>query len=150
MEPKDKCPKDLSYYGGTKGTLPPCGDLASPYVPMLEPLPDRYSPTDALNNGTLFPALNLPFHLKINAVNAVNTPLNELQALEFVISELGLYLDTHPEDEEAFYVYRQYVELEQKARNAYVAKHGPLYQTESAKSDSYTWINDPWPWHSKD
>jgi spore coat protein JB len=145
-----QCRKDTSYYGGTQGSLPPCGDLASPYVPMLEPLPERYSYTDALNNGTLFPALNLPFHLKVNAANVVNTPLNELQALEFVIAELGLYLDTHSDDEEAFYVYKKYVELEKKARDAYVRNKGPLFQTESAQHDSFAWVRDPWPWHLKD
>lgn len=150
MKFEEKCPIDRSYFGGTKGTLPPCGDLATPYVPMMEPLPERYSYTDALNSGTLFPALNLPFHLKINASNVIKTPLNELQALEFVVTELGLYLDTHPNDEEAFYVYKQYVELEKEARKAFVDANGPLYQTDSARDESYSWAQDPWPWHVKE
>lgn len=150
MKFEDKCPIDRSYFGGTQGTLPTCGVLASPYVPMMEPLPERYSYTDALNSGTLFPALNLPFHLKINAADVIKTPLNELQALEFVVTELGLYLDTHPDDEEAFYVYKQYVELEKDARKAYVDNKGPLFQTDSARSSTYTWANDPWPWNQKD
>lgn len=150
MNIDDKCPVDRSFYGGTTGILPPCGELATPYVPMMEPLPERYSYTDALNNGTLFPALNLPFYLKINGENVVHTPLNELQALEFVVGELGLYLDTHPDDEEAFYVYKQYVELEKDARKAYVSNKGPLFQTESVLNDSFTWVQGPWPWHLKD
>lgn len=150
MKCNSNCRKDTSYYGGTQGSLPPCGDLASPYVPELSPLPDRYSHVEALNNGTLFPALNLPFHLKVNADNVVNTPLNELQALEFVVTELGLYLDTHPDDEEAFYVYKQYVELEKNARQAFVENNGPLFQSDSAQDGHYTWIQDPWPWHGKD
>lgn len=145
-----KCPSDRSFYGGIQGVLPPCGDLATPYVPMMEPLPDRYSYTEALNSGTLFPALNLPFHLMVDANDVVKTPLNELQALEFVVAELGLYLDTHPDDEEAFYVYKQYVELEKDARKAYVANKGPLFQLDSAQSETYTWVKEPWPWHVKD
>lgn len=142
------CPIDRSYYGGTKGTLPSCGDLASPYVPALEPLPERYSYTEALNNGTLFPALNLPFHLKVNGTNVVSTPLNELQALCFVITELSLYLDTHPHDEEAFYVFKQYVQLEKEARANYVANYGPLQQKDIAMSDKYsTWTEQSWPWN---
>ncbi len=150
MKFEEKCPIDRSFFGGTKGTLPPCGDLATPYVPMMEPLPERYSYTDALNSGTLFPALNLPFHLKINANNVVKTPLNELQALEFVVTELGLYLDTHPNDEEAFYVFKQYVELEKEARKAFTEANGPLFQTDAARSETYTWAQDPWPWHVKE
>lgn len=146
------CRKDTSYYGGTQGKLPPCGDLASPYVPSLEPVPERYSYVDAFNNGTLFPSLNLPFHLKVNADHAVNTPLNELQALSFVILELGLYLDTHPNDDEAFYLYQKYVELEEETRKKLERKgHSyQFYQKESAEEDSYTWVSDPWPWNKNE
>ncbi len=150
MKFEEKCPVDRSYFGGTKGTLPPCGDLATPYVPAMEPLPERYSYTEALNSGTLFPALNLPFHLMVNAKNVVKDAMNELQALEFVVTELGLYLDTHPDDEEAFYVYKQYVELEKDARRAYVEKHHPIYQTESTMCDDYAWAKEDFPWHKHD
>ncbi len=150
MANQASCRRDPSTFGGTQGTLPPCGDLATPYVPEMELMPDRFSTADALNNGTLFPSLNLPFHLKVNGNNVVNTPLSELQALEFVVTELGLYLDMHPADQEAFDVYKQYVALEQQAREAYVAANGPLLQTDSVKNSSFTWIQDPWPWHIKD
>ena len=85
----------------SRGTLPACAPLAVPYVPFQQMAPKRYSQNDALSNGTLFPGLNLPFHLKIDAPNAVTGPLGELQALEFVLLELGLYLDTHQNDSEA-------------------------------------------------
>ena len=150
MNKQVQCRVDNSVFGGTQGMLPPCGDLATPYVPAQEPTPDRYSHADALNQGTLFPSLNLPFHLSVNGRNVVNTPLNELQALEFVVKELGLYLDTHPDDEEAFYVFKHYVALEEAARNALIPEHGPFFQSEAAKSDTYSWIQDPWPWNLKD
>ena len=71
----------------TCGTLPECAPLAVPYVPFQQTGSRRYSQQDALNNGTLFPGLNLPFHLKVDARNVVNGPLAELQALEFVVSQ---------------------------------------------------------------
>ena len=84
------------------GTLPSCAGLAVPYVPFQQDAPQKYSQSEALSNGTLFPGLNLPFHLAVDGSALPATPLAELQALEFVILELGLYLDTHKDDTEAF------------------------------------------------
>ena len=132
----------------TCGLMPDCAPLAVPYVPFQQTGSKRYSQQDALNNGTLFPGLNLPFHLKADAKNAVNGPLAELQALEFVLVELGLYLDTHQGDEEAFALYRQYAALEREAREKYEATYGPLLQSSTANSKSWgAWLSDPWPWN---
>jgi len=130
----------------SSGTMPSCAPLAVPYVPFQQTGANRYNHTDALNNGTLYPSLNLPFHLKVDAVNLPSNPLTELQALEFVILELGLYLDTHPNDGEAFELFRQYVGMEREARRQYTAANGPLFKTEAAADKTYTWLKDPWPW----
>ena len=128
------------------GTLPPCAPLAVPYVPFQQNSPAKYSREDALSHGTLFPGLNLPFHLKAEAVKVANTPLCELQALEFVIHELGLYLDTHRDDAEAFAMFQQYVALEKEGRKRYEAMYGPLTMDAAAAQDKYVWYQDPWPW----
>ena len=72
-----------------------------PYVPFQQNNPQKYAQSEALSNGTLFPGLNLPFHLAVDGSSLPATPLAELQALEFVILELGIYLDTHKDDAEA-------------------------------------------------
>ena len=129
------------------GTLPECAPLAVPYVPFQQTGSKRYEPNDALSNGTLFPGLNLPFHLKVDAPNAVSGPLGELQALEFVLLELGLYLDTHQADEEAFALFQQYAALEKAGREKYEAMCGPITMAATANHKSYScWINNPWPW----
>lgn len=130
-----------------QGTLPDCAPLAVPYVPFQQTSPKRYSQEDALSNGTLFPGLNLPFHLKPNAPNLPAGPLAELQALEFVLEELGLYLDTHQDDSEAFALYQQYAALEKSGREKYEAMYGPLCKTSVASQKSFhAWLRDPWPW----
>lgn len=128
------------------GTLPSCAPLAVPYVPFQQKDPNKYDKTEALSNGTLFPGLNLPFHLKPEAVTVGNTPLTELQALQFVVHELGLYLDTHPDDTEAFTLFREYVALEREGKKRYEELYGPLTLTAAASSDCFSWLNDPWPW----
>ena len=75
-------------------------------------------------------------------------PLAELQALEFVLVELALYLDTHPDDAEAFALYQQYADMERQARSAYEAVNGPLTLAAAAQGDSWSaWLKGPWPWH---
>ena len=132
-----------------KGQLPGCAPLANPYVPGQE-WGQRYCRADALAQGTLFPELNLPFHLAVQGNAVPKTPLSELQALCFVINELGLYLDTHPEDTEAFQLYQRYAELEKEGRKRYEAQFGPLTQKATAADSRYSWVDNPWPWSGKE
>ena len=75
--------------GTTEGRLPgSCAPLAFPYVPVQCDNPARYSQQDALQAGTLFPGLNLPFHADMETrFPAANTALSELMALDFAIDE---------------------------------------------------------------
>ena len=98
------------------GTLPSCAGLAVPYVPFQQNNPQKYAQSEALSNGTLFPGLNLPFHLAVDGSSLPATPLAELQALEFVILELGIYLDTHKDDAEAFAMFKQFSAMEKAAK----------------------------------
>lgn len=132
------------------GTMPSCAPLAVPYVPFQQEGSRKYSQNEALSQGTLFPGLNLPFQAKPKAVNAVKGPLNELQALEFVLQELVLYLDTHPDDREAFALFQQYAELEKEYRQRYQAQFGPLTANAAASKSRFTWGKDPWPWNYMD
>ena len=135
-----KCP-------GQYGTMPSCAPLAAGYVPVQQTGSPRYSQGEALSSGTLYPGLNLPFHLKVQGSTVPESALSELQALEFVILELGTYLDTHPDDGEAFALFKQYVEMDQSARAAYEKANGPLTRKGAAQDGSYTWLRDPWPWN---
>lgn len=129
------------------GTMPSCAPLAVPYVPFQQTGSKKYNQAEALNNGTLFPGLNLPFKAKVRANDVVNGPLAELQALEFVLVELGLYLDTHQDDKEAFALFQKYAAMEKEGRERYEAKHGPLTQAATASGECFNWLADPWPWN---
>ena len=131
----------------SNGTLPSCAGLAVPYVPFQQDGSQKYAQSDALSNGTLFPGLNLPFHLKVDGSSVPTTPLSERQALEFVVLELSIYLDTHKDDTEAFQLFQQYSALEKAARAAYEAQFGPITKESAATGDSYRWLSDPWPWN---
>ena len=93
-----------------QGRLPAMAPLANPYVPFQLENPPKYEAKKALTRGTLFPGLDLPFLGMVNKENLPATTLAELQALDFAIVELALYLDTHREDMEALELYRKYQE----------------------------------------
>ena len=119
--------------------------LANPYVPFQLENPPQYEAKKALTRGTLFPGLDLPFLGVVNQDSLPATTLAELQALDFAIVELALYLDTHREDQGALEVYRKYQELYDRCREVYEKKYGPLNHI-SARDGGYTWLDDPWPW----
>ena len=146
--------EDKPSQGGTSacgtgnGTLPgACAPLAFPYVPMQENNPVRFSRMEALQTGTLFPGLDLPFKAAIQArTKLANTALVELMALDFAIDELGLYLTTHSKDQEALQLYWSYINLAKEGREKYQKKYGPLLQTDLTPDQGYAWLKDPWPW----
>lgn len=129
-----------------KGSQPACAPLAVPFVPMQQSAEPAYSAGKALVRGTLFPGLDLPFMGMVNNTELADTPLGELMALDFVIKELQLYLDTHADDTEAFDTLQQYIKLFETGRAAYVRKYGPITIYDTVLSKTYDWINDPWPW----
>lgn len=132
---------------GRGSLLGGCAPLAFPYIPMQDSNPVRYSRMEALETGTLFPGLNLPFKAAIQAkTKMANTALAELMALDFAIDELGLYLTTHAQDQEVLQLYWSYVKLGKEGREKYQKMYGPLLQTDLTPEDGYAWLKDPWPW----
>ena len=131
----------------SNGTMPSCAGLAVPYVPFQQNNPQKYAQSEALSSGTLFPGLNLPFHLAVEGSSLPATPLAELQALEFVVLELNLYLDTHKDDAEAFALFKQFSAMEKAAKAAYESKYGPVMAQSAAAGESFQWLADPWPWN---
>ena len=134
--------------GAAEGRLPgACAQLAYPFVPRQSDNPPRFSNAEALQTGTLFPGLNLPFKAAIQARTKMeNTALVELMAVDFAVDELGLYLTTHPNDQEAVELYWAYVRLAKEGREKYQKKYGPLLQTDLTPEDGFAWLKDPWPW----
>lgn len=130
------------------GTLPgSCAPMVFPYIAMQENHPAVYDHKEAFENGTLFPGLNLPFFRHLKSKFKCNDPaLCELMAMDFALSELGLYLDTHPDDKDAFAMFQNYASQYKTARTAYEKANGPLTQLSAANGDTYQWLHDPWPW----
>lgn len=131
---------------GWEGRLPASAPLANPFVPFQLENPPKYEARQGMVRGTLFPGLDLPFMGMINEKELPVTPLSELQVLDFAIQELALYLDTHRDDREALELYRGYQQMYQRCREEYRKSHGPMNHMHPSESETYDWLDDPWPW----
>ena len=129
-----------------QGTLPCCAPLATPYVPFQENQAEMYQPAAGFIKGTIYPGLDLPFMGMTNQKEKSKTTLHTLQSYNFAISELGLYLDTHQDDQDTVDLYNQYVEQFAKVLQQYEREHGSTTQMGAALTGKYEWLNDPWPW----
>lgn len=133
-------------HNGNEGRLPAMAPLANPYVPFQLNNPPKYEPRKALVRGTVFPGLDLPFMGMVNQNEQKVTPKTELQAMNFMIQELALYLDTHPQDMEALELYQKYQKLYHDGAMEFARDCGPLNHGQPTQGDKYRWSCDPWPW----
>ncbi|MBW8349111.1 spore coat protein CotJB [Bacillus sp. IITD106] len=73
--------------------------------------------------------------------------MQELQEVDFVIVELALYLDTHPNDQEAIQQYNAYVQMKNNVKNQFEKEFGALTSFGSSYSKyPWDWKEAPWPW----
>ncbi|WMJ80172.1 spore coat protein CotJB [Clostridium sp. MB40-C1] len=71
--------------------------------------------------------------------------LKQITALNFVVEDLGLYLNTHPMDQQALAKYNLYVMQYKALKQNYELCHGMLSQNGQSPYP-WQWINEPWPW----
>ena len=72
--------------------------------------------------------------------------LREIQAHDFKLYDLQLFLDTHPFDEEALCMYQNLVNDVDELKEEYEEKYGPLTANAAAGDCEWKWIKNPWPW----
>ena len=70
--------------------------------------------------------------------------IEQIRSLEFAITELALYLDTHPTDEKALCLHRKYCKECKECKDKYQKVFGPL--TIQYPCNKWRWIEEPWPW----
>ena len=70
--------------------------------------------------------------------------LQNIKCLNFAIIELGLYLDTHPDDEKALCLHRKYCKDYRELTDKYQKVYGPL--TIQFPCNKWRWLEEPWPW----
>ena len=70
--------------------------------------------------------------------------LEEIKSYRFAIIELGLYLDTHENDEKALCLHRKYAKELKELLDKYQKVYGSL--TINYPCNKWRWLEEPWPW----
>ena len=78
--------------------------------------------------------------------------LNYITEVSFVVYETLLFLDTHPDCEEALEHFRIFNEKRNFALEEYARLFGPLTVStvNPEEGRSWKWVNEPWPWEGGD
>ena len=77
----------------------------------------------------------------------MNDVMTQVYQYGFAVSDILLYLDTHPEDQEALTYYKNMREARDAAVSAYEDQYGPLTIDGVKDCAAYwVWVNGPWPW----
>ncbi|WP_010631640.1 spore coat protein CotJB [Sporolactobacillus vineae] len=76
-----------------------------------------------------------------------DTDLKAIQAIDFTLVELTLYLDTHPNDLNALKQFNSTAQKSAELHEAFERRYGPLRQFgQSFSAYPWQWIETPWPW----
>ena len=137
--------------------------LAMASVPKQEWC-EPYDCQTALEEGTLFSCLNLPFfkapaekckcstsdsHTEISQQNREEM-MSQLTAVSFALNDLTLYLDTHPDCREGTELFYQLLNKRLNLLSEFASRFYPLTQismiTGHYDKDNYGWAEGPMPW----
>lgn len=70
-----------------------------------------------------------------------------MNALEFSMLELALYLDTHPDDQKALQMRCQMQREAADLRRQYEQQCGSWVVTQNdVEGPCWSWVKNPWPW----
>ncbi|HIV24651.1 MAG TPA: spore coat protein CotJB [Candidatus Scatomonas pullistercoris] len=74
--------------------------------------------------------------------------LNRINQVSFAVDEMILFLDTHPDNEEARAYFEEKSALRNEALEEYAKLYGPLTidTANDTCSRSWEWVQQPWPW----
>lgn len=74
--------------------------------------------------------------------------LEQIRCLKFAITDLAEYLNTHPEDQRALCLHREYCQQLKELTDKYQKIYGPL--SIYFPCNSWRWLEEPWPWEGSE
>ena len=79
-------------------------------------------------------------------MNAYCDMKERLMSLYFVMTELELFLDVHPDNSAAIARYKCAVKEYEELASVFEAKYGPLLVRNGNCANEWLWVREPWPW----
>ena len=78
--------------------------------------------------------------------NGAGSLLRRIQAEDFALYEVALYLDAYPTNKKALAFYAQHKRVLEALKEEYRQKYGPLTIYDNANNNEWQWVKGPWPW----
>ncbi|XMB85076.1 spore coat protein CotJB [Mycoplasmatota bacterium WC44] len=102
---------------------------------------------NAFLRGSAFNNLYEPYKDFEYVLPNSNQELKNIQAISFILLDLGLFLDTHPNNEQVIKLYNEYNLKLAELITAYEKDFSPLTLRSSSLNEyPWAWLNEPWPW----
>lgn len=82
----------------------------------------------------------------MNRMNERERELLAIQQTGFMTDDLRLFLNTHPNCEEALCALKYYLDVEKDLKEKYEKCYGPLSLEGIERQGCYNWLDGSWPW----
>lgn len=71
-----------------------------------------------------------------------------INQVSFAVNDMTLYLDTHPDDDDAMAYFCENTALRKEFLKEYAARFGPLTLDSDSENcrQCWDWVMQPWPW----
>lgn len=155
---------NYDYYN-QNSRLASLNDVMPNYIPKTNYMPTNQSnnnynnqilePYEGLIRGNLFANLYDPYKnykiQKLNPKNESSALKNQWQQYNFALTDLSLYLDLHPNDQNALALYNQYNQILKQIEEKYNSMYPPLSQNSIyiTKNNNWNWLTAAWPWEGE-
>ena len=74
--------------------------------------------------------------------------LKKIGTLKFAVTDIDLFLDTHPGDAAMQKKREEYESQLEPLTKQFEAQFGPLTKCEN-DANTWAWVKDPWPWDTE-
>lgn len=110
-----------------------------------------YSPYEGYTKGNAFKDEYIPYKnyqpVKIQINSEKEEMLVNIGEYSFMAHDLNLYLDNHPNDQNALNAFLEYQGKARELINKYEKKYGPLtISSENIGTVPFNWVTNNWPW----
>lgn len=111
---------------------------------------DLFNPYEGYLKGNIFKKEYIPYKNykvpKVNINNEKDEMLFNIGEYCFMMHDLNLYLDTHPNDKESLNRFISYRDKVNELTTKYERKYGPICVKEVMDNTPFSWVNTKWPW----
>ena len=78
-----------------------------------------------------------------------NALMQTINQASFAMDDVVLFLDTHPDDANALSYFHYVAAIRRDAINAYESQFGPLTAAAENSTQTWSWLENPWPWEGE-